>query len=197
MGNNQITHKNSNKLHTPTIILSKAVRGLSLRYLQLQPVGAMTGPSRRFSRVLTRGYYGSPAGCHRPSPRVLGSPPGRYTHQGAQVPDADVTGHHPGFSGPLPGAIHTRGPKSLVRMSKAITQGSRVPAQLKVTPEGATPLVKMVSASPGVSGPLPGTVHTRGAQVPWWAHCSQKRNELLAHLGGCKGPLPGETASQI
>ena len=163
MGNNQITHKNSNKLHTPTIILSKAVRGLSLRYLQLQPVGAMTGPSRRFSRVLTRGYYGSPAGCHRPSPRVLGSPPGRYTHQGAQVPgadvkghhpgfsgprpaaihirgrhppDADVTGHHPGFSGPRPGAIHTRGPKSLMRMSQAITQGFRVPAQAPYTPGG-------------------------------------------------------------
>ena len=171
MGNNQITHKNSNKLYTPTIILSKAVRGLSLRYLQLQPVGAMTGPSRRFSRVLTRGYYGSPAGCHRPSPRVLGSPPGRYTHQGAQVPGADVKGHHPGFSGPRPAAIHIRG---------------RHPPDADVT-----------GHHPGFSGPRPGTVHTRRAQVPWWAHCSQKRNELLAHLGGCKGPLPGETASQI
>ena len=49
-------------------------------------------------------------GCQRPSPRVLGSPPRRYTHQ--------------------------RGPSPLVRMSQAITQGFRVPAQALYTPGG-------------------------------------------------------------
>jgi len=71
-----------------------------------------------------------------------------------QVPGADVKGHHPGFSGPRPGAIHTRGPKSLVRMSQAITQGSRVPAQACTHQGCPTPLVvslfakEMETASP-------------------------------------------------
>ena len=69
-------------------------------------------------------------------------------------------------------------------MSKAITQGSRVPAQLKVTPEGATPLVKMVTVSPGVSGPLPGTCARQGAQLPDGLTIRKRENETANQRQG-------------
>ena len=106
-----------------------------------RPNRGCEGPPPRFSRVLTRGYYGSPSGCHRPSPRVLGSPPRRYTHQGAQVPGADVKGHHPGFSGPRPAKSHTRGRHTSGEDGLGITGGLGSPPRHRTHQGGPSPLV--------------------------------------------------------
>ena len=79
---------------------------------------------------------------------------------------------------------------------KAITQGSRVPAQLQYTSEAATPLMRMSQAITQGSRVPAQAPYTPGGPKSPGGLTVRKRDKLLAHLEGCKGPLPGETASQ-
>ena len=80
-------------------------------------------------------------------------------------------------------------------MSKAITQGSRVPAQLQYTSEGATPLMRMSKAiTQGSRVPAQACTH-QGCPTPLVGSLFAREMETGRPHAGLLGAPPHETAS--